>query len=118
MFIADESAEHKTLWYHTLVGEHGVASKHRAYLSPKQYPAGYVLSTARPINIPDTSHDKRVDNDELKQMYGVTVRNVLSVAVPDTAGRIVAVLQVANRFHASFTRNDEMMLQCINKSGS
>ena len=75
--------------------------------------AGYVASTGKPLNIPDAYQDPRFDPSTDKRT-GYHTRNILCMPVFNSAGELIGVTQLINKFQGSFTRSDEFFLEAFN----
>eukprot|EP00002_Diphylleia_rotans_P025002 TRINITY_DN4939_c0_g2_i2.p1 TRINITY_DN4939_c0_g2~~TRINITY_DN4939_c0_g2_i2.p1 ORF type:complete len:1059 (-),score=186.23 TRINITY_DN4939_c0_g2_i2:408-3584(-) len=72
--------------------------------------AGTVAATGQIINIPDAYQDPRFDRSfDLKT--GFRTRTILCVPIFDNNKKPVAVIQVLNKAHGVFTKDDEELIQ-------
>jgi len=75
--------------------------------------AGSVAATGETVNIPEAYEDPRF-NQEVDRRTGYRTRSILCAPVRDSAGRIVAVLQVLNRLDGEpFDAYDERLLDAF-----
>ncbi|HEY3117900.1 MAG TPA: GAF domain-containing protein [Chloroflexota bacterium] len=102
--------DHKTneLWFKVAQG---------ADLQEVRFPvgvgiAGQVAATAEIVNIEDAHEDARF-NPEMDRRTGYRTRSMLCMAIQDSAGKRMGVLQVLNKDSGVFTREDEEMLGAI-----
>jgi len=69
--------------------------------------AGYVATTAQPLNIPDAYADERF-SDSTDRQTGYRTRNILCMPVMNSAGNVVAIAQLLNKIGPdSFSDQDE-----------
>jgi PAS domain S-box-containing protein len=75
--------------------------------------AGSVAATGKTVNIPEAYDDARF-NQEVDRRTGYRTRSILCAPVRDSAGRIVAVLQLLNRLDGRpFGTEDEQLLDAF-----
>lgn len=75
--------------------------------------AGYVASTGETVNIPHAYQDPRFD-PTTDQRTGYQTRNILCMALYDSAGELMGVTQLINKHKGSFTKSDEEFLKAFN----
>jgi len=71
--------------------------------------AGHVALTGEIVNIPDAYADERF-NPEVDKQTGFRTRNILTLPIRNTGGKIVAALQLLNKANGSFTDEDTDVL--------
>jgi phosphoserine phosphatase RsbU/P len=67
--------------------------------------AGHVAQSGTIVNIPDAYADSRFD-PETDKRTGFRTRNILTLPIRNKAGKIIAALQLLNKFPGSFTDED------------
>ena len=75
--------------------------------------AGYVASTGQTLNIPDAYKDPRFDPTTDKRT-GYVTRNILCMPVFNSAGDLIGVTQLINKYQGSFTSSDEEFMRAFN----
>ncbi|MBE9226042.1 GAF domain-containing protein [Phormidium sp. LEGE 05292] len=75
--------------------------------------AGYVASTGQPLNIPDAYKDPRFD-PTTDQRTGYRTKNILCLPVYNSAGNLIGVTQLINKYQGSFTSSDEEFMRAFN----
>ncbi len=75
--------------------------------------AGYVASNRQHLNIPDAYKDPRFD-PSTDQRTGYFTRNILCMPVFNSAGDLIGVSQLINKYQGSFTGSDEEFLRAFN----
>jgi len=71
--------------------------------------AGHVALTGDIVNIPDAYADDRFD-PEIDKRTGFRTRNILTLPIRNTSGKIIATLQLLNKSTGSFTDDDTDVL--------
>jgi signal transduction histidine kinase/CRP-like cAMP-binding protein len=74
--------------------------------------AGYVAKTGLIVNIADVYKDSRFD-PEIDRYSGYKTRTMLCMPMRDKEGQIVGVIQLLNKFHGSFTPDDESFIDAL-----
>ena len=74
--------------------------------------SGHVACTGETVNIPDAYQDPRF-NPEVDRKTGYHTRTILCAPMKSREGRILGVLQVLNKRHGVFTRDDEELLDAF-----
>ena len=67
---------------------------------------GFVARTGRPLNLKDVYNDPRFDRTT-DQKTGYRSKSMLAVAIRDTGGTVIGVLQALNKVAGIFTPEDE-----------
>jgi len=106
LFLVD--AQRKELW--TLVAQ-GLEQKEIRLPFGKGL-AGWVAESGETIALEDAYADPRFDRS-VDKVSGFHTRTMLVMPVKDRSGRIVAVLQLLNKRHGSFTQDDIELLEGI-----
>ncbi|HIK27147.1 MAG: GAF domain-containing protein [Oscillatoriaceae bacterium SKW80] len=75
--------------------------------------AGYVASTRQTLNIPDAYQDPRFDPTTDKRT-GYVTRTILCMPVYNSAGDLIGVTQLINKYQGSFTSSDEAFMRAFN----
>jgi len=99
LFLVDEKTEE--IW--SLIA-HGL-EKQEIRLPLGRGIAGHVAKTGEIVNIPDAYADPRFD-PAVDKRTGFHTRNILTLPIRNTAGKIVAALQLLNKLQGSFTEDD------------
>jgi adenylate cyclase len=74
---------------------------------------GFVASTGQVVNVENAYEDPRFDpTTDLKTGY--KTRTILSMPVFNSAGKLIGVTQLINKYQGSFTRSDEEFMQAFN----
>ncbi|MBE9159219.1 GAF domain-containing protein [Nodosilinea sp. LEGE 06152] len=74
---------------------------------------GHVATTGEVLNIPDAYQDPRFNPDADKRT-GYTTRTILCMPVYDSGGKLIAVTQLINKAHGTFTTSDEAFMRAFN----
>ena len=74
--------------------------------------AGHVAKSGETVNIPDAYQDPRF-NPEVDRRTGYHTRTILCMPMKSPEGKILGVLQVLNKRHGIFTREDEELLDAL-----
>ena len=107
LFVVD--AERNELWSKVAQG----LEVREIHIPIGQGIAGSVAATGETVNIPEAYEDSRF-NQEVDRRTGYRTRSILCAPVRDSAGRIVAVLQVLNRLDGEpFDAYDERLLDAF-----
>lgn len=103
----------KELWSKVMQG--GVAQEIR--LGVGEGIAGWVAASGDVVNIEDAYTDKRFQPAvDLRSGYRTT--SILCVAMRDTTGRIIGVLQVLNKLDGIFAAEDEELLKALSSQAA
>ncbi|WP_205370367.1 adenylate/guanylate cyclase domain-containing protein [Thermoleptolyngbya sp. PKUAC-SCTB121] len=74
---------------------------------------GFVASTGQVVNVENAYEDPRFDPTTDRQT-GYKTRTILSMPVFNSAGKLIGVTQLINKYQGSFTRSDEEFMQAFN----
>jgi adenylate cyclase len=74
--------------------------------------AGRVAQTGETVHIPDAYQDPRF-NPEVDRKTGYRTRNILCIPMKSREGRVLGVMQVLNKRHGDFTREDMRLLDAL-----
>ncbi|MBI4575612.1 MAG: HEAT repeat domain-containing protein [Planctomycetes bacterium] len=72
--------------------------------------AGFVFTTAQPVNIPDCYEDPRF-NKEVDRRTGYRTRNLLCTPIKNLHNEPIGVIQLLNKARGPFHREDEQFLE-------
>jgi len=106
LFLVDEAKQQ--IW--SKVAEGAALSEIRIPLGSGI--AGHVAATGETVNIPDAYNDPRF-NPEVDRKTGYHTRTILCIPMKSKEGKILGVLQVLNKRHGVFTREDEDLLEAF-----
>jgi adenylate cyclase len=106
LFLVDEAKQQ--IW--SKVAEGAALSEIRIPLGSGI--AGHVAKTGETVNIPDAYNDPRF-NPEVDRQTGYHTRTILCIPMKSKEGKILGVLQVLNKRHGVFTREDEDLLEAF-----
>ncbi|XP_044740650.1 dual 3',5'-cyclic-AMP and -GMP phosphodiesterase 11-like isoform X2 [Chrysoperla carnea] len=74
---------------------------------------GYVATTGETVNIPNAYEDSRFD-PSVDDGTGFTHRSILCMAIKNSCGQIIGVIQLINKFDdLAFTKNDENFVEAF-----
>ncbi len=106
LFIIDEDRDE--VWSRVAQGD-GISE---VRVSRRLGIVGHVATTGETVNVPDAYEDPRFNRD-VDRRTGYRTRTILCMPVRNTAGVIIAVVQVLNKRTGPFTADDEALLATI-----
>jgi GAF domain-containing protein len=110
VFLVDADA--RNLWFQDVMDGQIL----RRFANMQLYPAGKVALSGQTVCSPECGKDANINNKELKEHIGITARCLLAMPVKSPDGKIVGVIQAANKEEetgGAFSPEDEVLLRCI-----